>query len=1578
MSDSINLQLKDCNCEGPHEVKLGGNYNGQRRWSKKHLKGAVPAPLVRSIARQLIKQWGLKIPVMRPSLTHGARIGRAFIKVLPDTGATKAHCTSDTLEAILELNKSQHPSPITIQAVPEYMVELADGTTVTGNAEAVADVHLITPSGSALLPKVSFNVVPGKLAPLIVGRLELEKLGMQPIWKLIERQIIHNNRQRPIMAKSADSVVLEEWRKRRKLQSEGEPETLIGIDEMYGLGAPEPTKTDLSKALDGILERAKSAGAPKAYMAFLTDLILNRYRHLFQLQLGKSPPCFMQPLVIVFDEKTFPVRGVVPRRYGPEQLRFLAKKVPLLCKAGILRPSHTRFAAPVYLPFKGDGVSLRMCLDNRLLNKSITPSRWPLPDMKRMVQSVRGAKYFATLDACQGYFQAPLLPCSYKYSGMITPDATYEFTRVTMGMRNSAGWYAYMMTRILDGSMDPVIHLDNQREFYNKLPAELRDAHRPNLLKTTGGSGVLQYLDDTLIFSDSIQGLQDIVLKYCRRLWLFNVYVNPKKCKFWSTCVSWLGWQIQASGVSISPDRHSALLAIPVPINAAELQSYLCSLQWVKSKLVNFNTTIAPLQKILNLALQGTSRTSKVAGKIQLQKFGFGKEHVDSFNATKTMLKNAIEMAHYDENKHLCLFTDASEFHYGCVLTQVSQSDRSKPLAEQDHECLELMSGSFNTPAEKNWHISCKEAWAIVHFTRVCRHWLARPRTFSVFSDHQNLIHIFSNKMSRVSKSKSTMDRLARWGWELDALPYKLIIIPGVQNVVADMMSRWGSGHRPPPKTEARICVAHVPIPSPTPPRSQAKHLAHASPTSIFTRKDQAARVKYTLPSTIYEMPHPWQWPNKEDMHKSQRSLSKKELVGAQRKAGLWYRDDRILIPVSDIELQSRICVISHAGSAGHRGQKATYNAVKARFYWPGLPDVVRTFVWRCLQCQKTASGKCRPLVFGQQIVAERPGQVVHIDHLYIQRDSESGDMYLLVLKCGFSHMCELRATKSVDVVTTVRTILDWISRYGIMEYIVSDGPSSFKNSLMKTLADTLRLTHHITLSYTPWSNGGVERLMREILKVFRAILSELGPRWTFHRWPELVPQLQYVLNSTDNVSLGCSPIEACTGQKPRSVADLLAFTGNTFKEVETTNIPTSTIRKHVDTIRKVFKEMSTYTRRFKNKAHARANKHRKPLEEARLHIGDFVLLSRKRTRQSKLQCNWLGPYVTVEPITDYIWKLKTLDGSETVEAHVQRIKRYSDASLKVTSQLIEHARGEDNHVLDKFVNWRVDPDGMKVELLCQWRGFPPEWNTYESVEHHLWSFKPLRNDILTYLRSAQGMHYALDDTLARLESQARSSSKNKQVTRKTNRRGVRGKKGGTRIKTRPAIYQQPSGGWVVQALGAVRRFSSRKRAEKALQKHTYGSRAKACITEGLGGSVESRHNSTHKGTMHQPSYKTFKQSHSGHYHHKHSHPGHTQHKHGRNHTKRHSQKAQASHRHRAQQQAQGWQATASHTPGRQDNNKKHMEARASSKPRSRHHHKQAKGRKASGSGRKPGGRKTSGSGRKPGGKKPGHQARRT
>ena len=93
-----------------------------------------------------------------------------------------------------------------------------------------------------------------------------------------------------------------------------------------------------------------------------------------------------------------------------------------------------------------------------------------------MVQSMNGSRFFAILDVAQGYFQCPLSPCSYKYAAVLTMDACYHFTRITMGQLNSGGYFQIQMRRILEGHMDPVVHLPTQQDSLDKIPATLRNA----------------------------------------------------------------------------------------------------------------------------------------------------------------------------------------------------------------------------------------------------------------------------------------------------------------------------------------------------------------------------------------------------------------------------------------------------------------------------------------------------------------------------------------------------------------------------------------------------------------------------------------------------------------------------------------------------------------------------------------------------------------------------------------------------------------------------------------------------------------------------------------------------------------------------------------------------------------------------------------------------------------------------------------------------------------------------------------------------------------------------------------------
>ena len=80
-----------------------------------------------------------------------------------------------------------------------------------------------------------------------------------------------------------------------------------------------------------------------------------------------------------------------------------------------------------------------------------------------------------------------------------------------------------------------------------------------------------------------------------------------------------------------------------------------------------------------------------------------------------------------------------------------------------------------------------------------------------------------------------------------------------------------------------------------------------------------------------------------------------------------------------------------------------------------------------------------------------------------------------------------------------------------------------------------------------------------------------------------------------------------------------------------------------------------------------------------------------------------------------------SIDLSNTLEAHVQRLKRYADSSLMRPIRLLEEVRNEQNeYELDKFLDWRINRSNLNVELKCTWRGFSAAWKTYEDIETHL------------------------------------------------------------------------------------------------------------------------------------------------------------------------------------------------------------------------------------------------------------------
>uniref|UniRef100_H3H9I0 Integrase catalytic domain-containing protein n=1 Tax=Phytophthora ramorum TaxID=164328 RepID=H3H9I0_PHYRM len=182
-------------------------------------------------------------------------------------------------------------------------------------------------------------------------------------------------------------------------------------------------------------------------------------------------------------------------------------------------------------------------------------------------------------------------------------------------------------------------------------------------------------------------------------------------------------------------------------------------------------------------------------------------------------------------------------------------------------------------------------------------------------------------------------------------------------------------------------------------------------------------------------------------------------------------------------------------------------------------------------------------LVIQRNWTVDRPvakrNECLHLDYLYLG-ESYGDTKYVLVLKDELTHFCELVPADVADSQTAVAAILDWNKRFGAPPTWMSDNGSHFKSEVVGLLAERLGASHQFAPVYTPWINGTVERVNRDILQVLRVMLLE--SRLDTRNWVYLLPIIQANLNHTPVYSLGnCAPVELFTGLPAVSALDIVA-----------------------------------------------------------------------------------------------------------------------------------------------------------------------------------------------------------------------------------------------------------------------------------------------------------------------------------------------------------------------------------------------------------------------------------------------------
>jgi len=164
----------------------------------------------------------------------------------------------------------------------------------------------------------------------------------------------------------------------------------------------------------------------------------------------------------------------------------------------------------------------------------------------------------------------------------------------------------------------------------------------------------------------------------------------------------------------------------------------------------------------------------------------------------------------------------------------------------------------------------------------------------------------------------------------------------------------------------------------------------------------------------------------------------------------------------------------------------------------------------------------------------------LHMDFLFMGSGIE-GKNYLLIMRDDLSSYIWLWPTEDCTAASAAEALCVWIGVFGAMTWLISDQGSHFKNNLIKELVSELRTKHHFTTAYSPWANGSVERICREVLRATKALISEwkLSPK----EWPAVTEAVQGVLNQSPTPTLGLrnkdakgvyrTPLEVFSGIKP-------------------------------------------------------------------------------------------------------------------------------------------------------------------------------------------------------------------------------------------------------------------------------------------------------------------------------------------------------------------------------------------------------------------------------------------------------------
>ena len=181
---------------------------------------------------------------------------------------------------------------------------------------------------------------------------------------------------------------------------------------------------------------------------------------------------------------------------------------------------------------------------------------------RRFIQRLGKSKYYSKIDLSKGYWQISVAEKNIEKTAFITPDGTYDFSRMPFGMKNSRATLVRGMRKIFAGA--------------NKVD---------------------RYINDLIVHTNDWQVHLQVLEELLRRLRITGLTAKPSKC-----VVEFLGHYIGHDWITINENNLEKIGTARKPTTKKEVRSFLGFADYYRAHIPTFAAVAAPLT---DLTLKG-------------------------------------------------------------------------------------------------------------------------------------------------------------------------------------------------------------------------------------------------------------------------------------------------------------------------------------------------------------------------------------------------------------------------------------------------------------------------------------------------------------------------------------------------------------------------------------------------------------------------------------------------------------------------------------------------------------------------------------------------------------------------------------------------------------------------------------------------------------------------------------------------------------------------------------------------------------------------------------------------------------